>query len=112
MLVLIVYHLCPTLKTWARDPLKYFPSRVDGTSICYNENEILMTQCRLREFSILTISNRSKTNRSSVVSVLGSYNVMMDQIFSHCTVVQETFWLRIQFSNSHVFTIERGVLYV
>ena len=47
-------------------------------------NEIIITQCRLLEFSNVTIFNQSMTYWSLIVSVLNSSNVTMDQIFSRC----------------------------
>ena len=53
----------------------------------YSENEILMTQRRLREFSTVTIDDRSMTNRSSIVTELNSRNIMKDQICSRCILI-------------------------
>ena len=50
----------------------------------YSKNKILMTQRRLHEFSTVTIDDQSITNRSSIVTVLNSRNIVTDQIFFRC----------------------------
>ena len=49
-----------------------------------------MTQRRFREFSTVTVDDRSMTDRSSIVTVLNSHNVMTDLICSRCTVFRNS----------------------
>ena len=55
--------------------------RADATA---KKKKLLMTQHRLREFSNVTIDNRSMTNRSKKFTVLYSRNIITDYICSHC----------------------------
>ena len=45
-----------------------------------------MTQRRSREFSTVTINDRSMTDWSSIITVLNSRNVMTDHICSHFNI--------------------------
>ena len=47
---------------------------VDDFLLCgpYRENEVLMTQRILREYSPVTINDQSMTNQSSIFTVLNS----------------------------------------
>ena len=51
----------------------------------YSENEIMMTQRRLRELSNVSINYRPMTKQSLVVAVLSSRNVMPNNICSRCS---------------------------